>query len=678
MTSQRVTLGLLAVITLMALGLRLYGLADVPAGLYCDEAANGYNGYRLFHDGVDENGKSYPLFIWSFLAFKYPLYIYPTAIWTGLFGLGEATTRLQAALYGTATVPVAFVIARHFAGNGAGIAAALALAIMPWNFHFSRIAFSLIGLPFWFGLGFYFLAGALSPAAARRDWLLAGALLALTPYCYAPSVALMPPLLLLALALHADVVWRRRAWALAGIIAFLAVLSPFLYFTWHNLPLQRRYAELITVFRPGRSTADALSAVAANYADYFHPRFLFEKGDFIIRHRVKGFGQLYWAMAPWILAGAGTALLRRDRNSKLLLLWLALYPLGAALNREAQSATRSITGSLLFATLAGIGFGAVYAGAKRVFGRKTAIAASALAAAATTAFLVPSSVDYFRHYGSHFRTQAAFGVSGFQHGWRQVFAYTEPRRAEVDSVFLTRTEVNQPLIFARYYTDRTPAELGRWGPPERDYRLIYARTSAAWHHPGKSLLFVVRESDLNLFDSWQERHDILAPGGKLSFAILHNPVPKHFIRRWQRAGPFPNPKNSNRDTDFIDAAAASDPDRPSDSTAWTAQPNSQGYLDLNTSIGALLDPPTRNAEFQIVYLRTSMDSDRERDATIEINGSADALAVWLNGVLVQERRMISLTDSAHIPIRLRRGANTVVIKSIETVGYWWLAARVTD
>ena len=88
-----------------AFALRVYRLGEAPAGLFCDEAANGYNAYSLLHTGRDEHGKLFPLFVWSFFAFKYPLDIYPTMIWVGLFGLTEFATRFQAALYGTGTRP---------------------------------------------------------------------------------------------------------------------------------------------------------------------------------------------------------------------------------------------------------------------------------------------------------------------------------------------------------------------------------------------------------------------------------------------------------------------------------------------------------------------------------------------------------------------------------------------
>ena len=663
-----------AALTVFAFILRAYALGENPAGLYCDEAANGYNGYTLFHSGTDQRGERYPLFIWSFLAYKYPLYIYPTGLWTGLFGLSESATRLQAAIYGSASVPLAFAIARHFAGNVGGITAAFTIAILPWNFHFSRIAFSLIGLPFWFGLGFLFLSRALAVSGSRRDWILAGCFLGLTPYSYAPALALVPPFLVLALLLHADIIWRQRSNAALGALAILIVVTPFLHFSWHHLEQQKQYATMISVFR-GRSTEEALKGVAANYLRYFQPHFLFEHGDFVLRHRTKDIGQLYWAMVPWITVGILASLLRRNRNSKLLLIWLALYPLGAALNREVQSATRSITGSLLFPVITGIGVGEFQALLRSLAGKRGATLATTTAIAATLAFLLPQSADYFWRYWNDNPKHFAAGISGFQHGWREAFAYMESKRAEVDAVRLTTSAVNQAQIFARFYTDRSEDEIQRWGRPEHDYRSFFPRYFKGWYRPDQDILFAMREKDLVLIDSWDERFDVRSPNGKLSFAILRNPAPKRFIQKWEITGPFANPRNKNRDKEFIEAKRESTTPGPTTGTQWTRMSATNGYLDLNTSLGAQMVPPTRNAEFQIAYLRTVIDSPLETETDLEVNGSKDHVVVWLNGELIRERQEIQPTSSLLIPIRLRKGFNTLLIKTIETNGDWWISAR---
>lgn len=667
---------LLALLTLTALAfaLRVYDLGDIPGGFYCDEAANGYNAHTLFEHGVDEHGKPYPLFVWSFLAFKYPLYIYPTAVWTGILGLSEFSTRLQAAVYGAATIPVAFAIARYFAGGAAGLAAALLLTILPWHQHFGRIAFSLSGLPFWFGLGFLYLLRALGEHARRRDWILAGLFFALTPYCYAPGQLVVAPFVGLALFLHADVVWRRRKQAWLGLLTIVVVSAPFVYFFWSNLELQTRYAEMISVFTPNRSTAQIVERIGHNYTAHYAPRFLFERGDTIIRHGVRTTGMLYWAMAPWIAIGILGALVKRDRKPKLLLLWLALYPLGAILIRESPSGTRAITGALLFPLLAGIGFGYTIRALRSIRFKSLGVAGSTAATVTTLVFLAPEASSYLHHYFTEYASYSAAGIYGFQYGWRDLFRYMEPRRASVDSFRISSTDLNQGYIFRLFYVHRSPQDIARWGPPRTDYKFVQPRNIARWYDPNKTLLFAIQDIDLWVIDSWDEEHDVIAPGGYPAFHVLRNPKPKRFLERWEVNGPFPNPANKERGTNFLDPVASSRPDALHQGWKPIAAPN--GFLQLNSAMGARMTPPTRNAEFAIAYLRASVDAAADDHRDLEIYGSGDEVMVWVNGRRIGGDRIVVTPNRASlIPVDLSRGSNTILIKAIETVGPWWLAAR---
>ena len=66
---------------------RFYRLGSVPAGLYLDEAAQGYNAYSILATGKDEFGKAFPAAFRSFADFKTPVYIYLIAPLIPLFGL---------------------------------------------------------------------------------------------------------------------------------------------------------------------------------------------------------------------------------------------------------------------------------------------------------------------------------------------------------------------------------------------------------------------------------------------------------------------------------------------------------------------------------------------------------------------------------------------------------------
>ena len=132
----------LAAVVLLAAVLRLYQLGDVPAGLYCDEAGNGYNAYALGTAGIDENGVHWPLYVWSFgTAYKNPAFIYAAILPVKLLGLSEFSVRLTSALFGIGTVAAMFLLGRALFTPWVGFWSALFLAVCPWHLHFSRIAF---------------------------------------------------------------------------------------------------------------------------------------------------------------------------------------------------------------------------------------------------------------------------------------------------------------------------------------------------------------------------------------------------------------------------------------------------------------------------------------------------------------------------------------------------------
>jgi hypothetical protein len=93
----------------------------------------------------------------------------------------------------------------------------------------------------------------------------------------------------------------------------------------------------------GMPLSDRLRLFYDNYVDHFRPWFLFIHGDANPRHGVPGMGQLTWADAVLLPAGAALALWRRAPLRGALLTALACGPIPAALTREGvPHALRSI------------------------------------------------------------------------------------------------------------------------------------------------------------------------------------------------------------------------------------------------------------------------------------------------------------------------------------------------
>src|SRR3990172_10276994 len=91
-------------ILLLAAGLRLYQLGQVPHGMYWDEAAIGYNGYAVLTTRRDEWLTRLPVSFWSFGDYKAPLAIYLNGLFTAVFGMTLWAVRVPFALSGVGVV----------------------------------------------------------------------------------------------------------------------------------------------------------------------------------------------------------------------------------------------------------------------------------------------------------------------------------------------------------------------------------------------------------------------------------------------------------------------------------------------------------------------------------------------------------------------------------------------
>jgi 4-amino-4-deoxy-L-arabinose transferase-like glycosyltransferase len=238
-TVTRADLLALILVTLLAAVLRFYRLDAIPPGFHYDEAYEALEAWRV----VTQPGYHPIVFPGNFGV--EPFFIYLTGVAFRLFGARPEVMRGVAALLGTLTVPLIYGLGRELVAWRVGapavtpIFAALALAIMRWHIHYSRVGIEPILLPlgltvllwtFWRGLR----TGGLGA------WLTLGIATGLGVYTY-PAGRLFPPLVLALLALvwllQRDLLRRNaRNILLAGVVATL-IIAP-LVWNWVQHPDQ--------------------------------------------------------------------------------------------------------------------------------------------------------------------------------------------------------------------------------------------------------------------------------------------------------------------------------------------------------------------------------------------------------------------------------------------------------
>jgi 4-amino-4-deoxy-L-arabinose transferase-like glycosyltransferase len=238
---------IVASITVLALALRVWNLRDVPFNIYPDEVMTGLVAERAY---LSAPGHAPSLFstLWSDIELP-ALWFATVAAVLKLGGIGLATVRLPAALFGVATVLPFYGLVRGVWGRVAAIAGASILAFSAANVHYSRMALNNITAPFFWAVCFFFIVRGLR---SRRpaDWTLAGLAGGLSEHFYYGTRLL--PFILIAFVVYLFVIHRSEAKGYIGqvgwlVLGYLIGFGPLLsYFLTHPGLYYGRGAGLMT------------------------------------------------------------------------------------------------------------------------------------------------------------------------------------------------------------------------------------------------------------------------------------------------------------------------------------------------------------------------------------------------------------------------------------------------
>lgn len=155
-----------------------------------------------------------------------PLYYVLAWGWAKAFGTGEVGLRSLSALFGAATVPVAYCIGRELASRRAGLIAAALVAVNPMLIWYSQEARSYAPLVFFGALSLLFFARALRTRAGRdlALWTLFSALALCSHYFAVFAIGIEAAWLLAALRDR----WPAVLAAVGGVVVVGLALLPLL------------------------------------------------------------------------------------------------------------------------------------------------------------------------------------------------------------------------------------------------------------------------------------------------------------------------------------------------------------------------------------------------------------------------------------------------------------------
>lgn len=344
---------LVGVVVLSAV-LRAWGLDTNPPELFEDELSGVVSAWSIATTGHDVDRTVLP-FMTTRLELKQPMYFAATVPFQAVLGNGAFAVRLPAVLFGVATtlLLIWLLITLH-AGRRVALIGGALFAISPWAIHYARAAWEPAAyLPFvvagigllWVGLRDH-----------RPRWTVGAAIvLAFGAYTYHPALLMAVVMAMAVVVIQHRTLRRGDLVALAvGAAIALVILIP--YGLALSDPLFLRRTAALSVFREG-ITIEALQLAWGNYLAQWSPSYLLA-GTAPNPRINPGVLVQVWTL-PFLILGLDRVMHRRRREDVLLVAWLILGALPAALtdDRTTPHAARGLLVVVPLVAIAAIGVG---------------------------------------------------------------------------------------------------------------------------------------------------------------------------------------------------------------------------------------------------------------------------------------------------------------------------------
>lgn len=472
---------LLFCIVLLGTILRIFYLGKTPNSLEWDEVALGYDAYSILKTGKDQFGKFLPNNFRSLDDYKPPLYVYLTIPSVAIFGLSEFSTRLPSAIFGIFAIILTYLLCLELFKSqsnqnkqAVALISSLFLAISPWHLQFSRAAFETnLSVTVTLAAVVCFLK---SISSSRKIYFLFSAFffgLALFSY---HSTRVVTPLILLFLLLT----FKKQLPKLKYLAGFFIIYAVFIYFFipiatskdaqirftvtndlnfYQNLEIsaQKVLADKNIgdeiggkIFHNRRLSIynyENFKKVLYNYLLHFSPNFLLVKGDAPLHH-APGFGMLYFFDGLFIIIGLLVFLLKyRNRRNLVLLFWLLVAPLPAAVTWQSPHSVRA---EIILPTLQIFSALGLFTAVR--FLRREDKLYSYLFIVIFQCFFLYNIGLYLHQYYVHTNLELS---KNWLYGRKQAVDLTEDLKGQFDKVYVS-LKVDMPYIFWLFYSKYSP------------------------------------------------------------------------------------------------------------------------------------------------------------------------------------------------------------------------------
>ncbi|KKT75645.1 MAG: hypothetical protein UW69_C0013G0004 [Microgenomates group bacterium GW2011_GWA2_44_7] len=372
---------ILLAISILGAAIRFYKLGQVPAGLYIDEAAQGYSAYSILKTGKDEFGKTLPIIFRSFTDFKTPVYIYLIVPLIPIFGLTSFAVRFPSFFFSVLTFPLLFLLLIRVTHKryaiALGIVTTFLLAISPWHTLFGRTNFECNVALFFLLLGVYFFYTGL-----KHRWMLVlSALMFGVSINAYHSQRIITPLIVIFLTWRYQHVLKdkifRKPLLIAGICGLLIMLPLLSVATTPGFLSRAKSLNIIS--QPNRKPAGYISDVTgwgghivnsslfltsreflSLYISYFSPRNMFNLGDYGPRSSFPALATFFSWQFPFYIFGLYIVIKKKELGElrNLTLVLLLVSPIPAAVTGDPYTTIRALP--LVIPQLIVIGLGIIF------------------------------------------------------------------------------------------------------------------------------------------------------------------------------------------------------------------------------------------------------------------------------------------------------------------------------
>jgi 4-amino-4-deoxy-L-arabinose transferase-like glycosyltransferase len=391
---RRYVLPLLIALVALAADLRLVDLDRNPPELFEDELSGAVSAWSIATTGHDV-GRTVLPFMVTGLEIKQPLYFLTTIPFQAVLGHGSLAVRIPAVIFGIAAVLLmVWLLAILRAGMPVALMGGFLMAISPWAIHYARAGWEPASfLPFAIGgIGLLWLG----LRDHRRGLTIVSAVVfAIGAYTYHPALLSNVVMASTVVAIRHRTLRRSDVVALGvGAAIAIVLLVPYALAALDPVFLARTRG--ISVFRDGASL-EALWLAWSNYWAQWSPAFLL--GGAAPNPRINPGPLVYVWTVPFFLAGLDRLVHRRRPEDVLLLAWLVVGALPAALtdDRTTPHAARGLLVLPALTAITAIGLGRGLRFVRRQAGPDRS-RATILAGATVLAIAIVGVVTFYGYY----------------------------------------------------------------------------------------------------------------------------------------------------------------------------------------------------------------------------------------------------------------------------------------